>query len=432
MYRTDIEYLYRWQKKKDKKPLIIRGARRVGKTWLIKEFGTKAYKNCIYINFDNNSYMQELFSYNLNIEKIVAGLELYIGYKIEPLNTIIIFDEIQEAPKFLALLKYFNENTPQYNIICAGSPLSMVLYKDTSFFEKEVEILDLYPLSFSEFMIALGKSQLYNFLKEGDYSMVATLKQDYIDLLKQYYYVGGMPEAILNFLQNKNFNRVRKIQENILSICKQDFSKYAPSEIVPKIHMLWNSIPKQLLKENKKFIYGLIKKGARAKEYKDAILWLTDCGLVHKVHRVTSPNAPLKSYEDLKAFKLFLLDIGLLSCMLNLRKNILLHGNDVFKEFKGALTEQYVLQQLKTFKSIDLYFWTNVKGIGEIDLLLDTGKDIIPVQVKAERNLQSKILKVYKYRYNPHICIRASISDYKKDDWFLNLPLYAIEMISSV
>ena len=431
MYRTAMEQLYKWKEKKDKKPLIIRGARQVGKTWLMKEFGREAYGGNIYISFDNNQRMRELFEVDLDAERIITGLELYSGKKIDPANMLIIFDEIQEVPKALTSLKYFNENAPQYQIICAGSMLGVALHQGTSFPVGKIEFLDLYPLSYSEFMRAMGKEQYVELLENGDYAMVSPFRQEYIDLLKYYYYVGGMPEAVLYFSKNKDFNEVKEIQQRILNAYEQDFSKHAPNEIVPRIRMLWNSIPAQLAKENKKFIYGLIKEGARAKEYELAMLWLSDCGLIHKIHRAGVPNLPLKFYEDLKAFKLFLLDIGLFSCMTNLRQDVLLDGNDLFKECKGALTEQYVLQQLMTLKSknIKTYYWTNDRGNAELDFLIDNGSEVIPLEVKAEINLQAKSLKTFREKFDPKISVRSSMADYKKEDRLLNLPLYAIEYI---
>lgn len=432
MYRTAIELLYKWKDKKGRKPLIIRGARQVGKTWLMKEFGAKEYKKCVYISFDNNQRMQELFAADLNIERIVTGLELYAGHKIDPDETLLIFDEIQEVPKALTSLKYFNENAPQYHIVCAGSLLGVALHKGTSFPVGKVEFMDLYPLSFQEFILAMGKEQYVKLLDDSDYSMVTTFRQEYIDLLKQYFYVGGMPEVVNNFSANKDFNEAREIQGRILDAYEQDFSKHAPYNVVPRIRMLWNSIPSQLTKENKKFIYGLIKEGARAKEYEMALMWLTDCGLAHMVNRVTAPNLPLKAYEDLKAFKLFLLDVGLLSCMVRLRQDVLLDRNELFKEFKGALTEQYVLQQLKTLKNINTYYWTNDRNSAEIDFLIDNGEDVIPLEVKAEVNLQAKSLKTFREKFNPRISVRTSMADYKKEDWLINLPLYAIGTIDKV
>lgn len=430
MYRIAMEQLLKWKEKKRRKPLIIRGARQVGKTWLMKEFGRTAYKQVVYINFDNNAPMKQLFDGNLQIERLITGLELYAGHKIDAENTLLIFDEVQEVPKALTSLKYFNEDAPQYQIVCAGSLLGVALHQGTSFPVGKVEFLDLYPLSFFEFLMALGKESYVNLLQQGDFEIATSFKQEYAELLKHYYYVGGMPEVVQVFADNKDFSEAREIQSRILAAYEQDFSKHAPNEVVPRIRMLWNSIPAQLTKENKKFIYGLVKEGARAKEYELAMLWLTDCGLVHKVHRVTAPNLPLKAYEDLKAFKLFLLDVGLLSCMVGLRQDVLLNGNDLFKEFKGALTEQYVLQQLKTIKKVNTYYWTAPQGTAEVDFVIDNGQDVIPVEVKAETNLQAKSLKVYREKFQPKRSIRTSMADYKDEDWLLNLPLWAVQKIN--
>jgi Predicted ATPase (AAA+ superfamily) len=427
--RTAISELNKWKARKDKKPLIIRGARQVGKTWLMKEFGKTAYEDCIYINFDNNQRMQDLFSSDLDIERITTGLELYSGKKIKPENTLLIFDEVQEVPKALSSLKYFNENAPQFQIMAAGSLLGVALHHGTSFPVGKVEFMDLYPLDFKEFMMAMGKEAYVDQLEQGNFDMVTTFKQQYIDMLKYYYFVGGMPEVVQHFSENLDFNEAREIQQRILAAYEQDFSKHAPNDVVPRIRMLWNNVPAQLTKENRKFIYGLIKDGARAKEFELALLWLSDCGLVHKVHRVTSPNLPLKAYEDFKAFKLFFLDVGLLSCMVRLKQDTLLDGNLLFKEFKGALTEQFVLQQLKTMKDIQTYYWSNEKGNAEIDFIVDTGVNIVPVEVKAELNLQAKSLKTYKVKFNPDISLRISMADYKKEDWLLNLPLYAVNRL---
>lgn len=429
MYRMSMEQLQKWKTKKRRKPLIIRGARQVGKTWLMKEFGARKYASTVYINFDSNERMRAFFEGSLEMERLITGLELYAGHKIDPDNTLLIFDEVQEAPRALASLKYFDEDAPQYQIICAGSLLGVALHQGTSFPVGKVEFLDLYPLSFFEFMMAMNKEQYVELIQKGDFDMATAFKQDYIDLLKHYYYVGGMPEAVQAFADSRDFNEVREIQRRILEAYEQDFSKHAPNEAIPRIRMLWNSIPAQLAKENKKFIYGLIKEGARANEYELAMLWLTDCGLVHKVHRVTTSSLPLKAYEDLKAFKLFLVDVGLLSCMVGLRQDVLLDGNELFKEFKGALTEQYVLQQFKTIKGLNIYYWTADRGTAEVDFVIDNGSDVIPVEVKAEVNLQAKSLKVYRDKFQPKISVRTSMADYKKEDWLLNLPLWAIETI---
>lgn len=431
MYRIAIEKLYKWKNSKRRKPLIIEGARQVGKTWLMKEFGKQAYADTVYINFDSNSRMANLFSADLDTDRLIMGLELYAGRKINPENTLLIFDEVQEVPRALASLKYFYENAPQYHIVCAGSLLGIALHQGTSFPVGKVDFLKLYPLSFSEFLMATGNERFAELLKKQDYEMITSFKQTYIDALKHYYFVGGMPEAVQSFAESKDFNEVRAIQKRILAAYEQDFSKHAPNEIVPKIRMLWNSIPSQLARENKKFIYGLVREGGRAREYETAIMWLSDCGLVHKVSRVNAAGIPLKAYEDLKAFKLFIVDVGLLGCMTGLRQRTLLDGDDLFVEFKGALTEQYVCQQLKTIEDLGVYYYTNDRGSCEIDFVVDTGEQIVPIEVKAETNLRAKSLKTYRERFEPELSVRTSMADYKKEDWLLNLPLYAIENIAA-
>lgn len=432
MYRTAIEKLFKWKESKRRKPLIIEGARQVGKTWLMKEFGRLSYADTVYINFDSNSVMANLFETDLDTDRLIMGLELYAGRKIDPENCLLIFDEVQEVPKALASLKYFYENAPQYHIICAGSLLGIALHQGTSFPVGKVDFLRLYPLSFKEFLMATEKERFAQLLEKHDFAMITSFKETYIDALRHYYFIGGMPEAVQSFAQDKDFNEVREIQKRILAAYEQDFSKHAPNEIVPKLRMLWNSIPSQLAKENKKFIYGLVREGARAKDYEAAIMWLNDCGLVHKVSRVNTTGIPLKSYEDMKAFKLFVLDVGLLGCMAGLHQRTLLEGNDLFKEFKGALTEQYVCQQLKTVEDLGVYYYTNDKGSCEVDFVVDTGERIVPVEVKAEENLRAKSLKTYQEKFSPEVCVRTSMSDYKKENWLVNLPLYAIEQLSKI
>ncbi len=432
MYRSATEQLYRWKMNPLRKPLIIRGARQVGKTWLMKEFGSEQYPNVVYINFDNNPPISELFSSDYNTDRIITGLEIYAGKKIDPDQTLLIFDEVQEVPQALNSLKYFNENAPQYHIICAGSLLGVALHRGASFPVGKVEFMDLGPMTFFEFMRAMGKESFTDLLQKGDFAMANTFRQEYIDLLKYYYYIGGMPEVVKNFSENKDFSAARVIQQRILDAYEQDFSKHSPIDIVPRIRMLWNSIPSQLSKENKKFIYGLIKEGSRAKEYEMALLWLVDCGLVRKVHRVTTPSLPLKAYTDLKAFKLYLLDVGLLSCMVHLRQDTLLYGNNVFREFKGALTEQYVLQQLSGLENIEPYYWTNDRGTAEVDFIVDNGKSIIPIEVKSEANLQAKSLKIYIEKFRPVLSIRTAMTEYRIDAPLINLPLWAIETIQNL
>lgn len=427
MYRTALEKLYRWKESRHRKPLIIEGARQVGKTWLMKEFGRKAYADTVYINFDANSVMAELFASDLDTNRLILGLELYVGRKIDPENTLLIFDEIQEVPRALSSLKYFYEDAPQYQIVCAGSLPGIALHEGTSFPVGKVDFLKLYPLSFREFLMAAGQESFAELLARRDYPMIASFRQVYIDALRQYYFIGGMPEAVQSFVEDKDFNEVRAIQKRILAAYEQDFSKHAPNSTVPKIRMVWNSIPSQLAKENKKFVYGLVREGGRAKEYETAILWLCDCGLVHRVSRVNAAGIPLKAYEDLKAFKLFMADVGLLGCMAGLHQRTLLEGNRLFTEFKGALTEQYVCQQLQTIPDMGVYYYTNDRGSCEVDFVLDYDGQAVPVEAKAEANLMAKSLRTYRDRFNPSVSVRTSMADYKREEWLVNLPLYAIE-----
>ncbi len=432
MYRMAMENLLAWKQSRRRKPLIIEGARQVGKTWLMKEFGRQAYADTVYINFDSNARMAELFASDLDTKRLVLGLELYAGRKIDPENALLIFDEVQEVPRALAALKYFCEDAPQYHIVCAGSLLGIALHRGTSFPVGKVDFLKLYPLSFQEFLMAIGKQQFSELLDQQDFSMITSFRETYADALKQYYFVGGMPEAVESFAENQDFNEVRLIQKRILAAYEQDFSKHAPNEVVPRLRMLWNSIPAQLAKENKKFIYGLVREGARAKDYETALLWLSDCGLVHRVSRVNAPGIPLRAYEDMKAFKLFVLDVGLLGCMTGLHQRTLLDGNALFVEFKGALTEQYVCQQLKTLADLELCYYTNDRGSCEVDFVVDTGGRVMPLEVKAETNLRAKSLKTYREKFSPELAIRTSMADYRKEDGLVNLPLYAIGQIGSL
>lgn len=432
MYRMAMENLLAWKQSRRRKPLIIEGARQVGKTWLMKEFGRQAYGDTVYINFDSNARMAELFASDLDTKRLVLGLELYAGRKIDPENALLIFDEVQEVPRALAALKYFCEDAPQYHIVCAGSLLGIALHRGTSFPVGKVDFLKLYPLSFQEFLMAIGKKQFSELLDQQDFSMITSFRETYADALKQYYFVGGMPEAVESFAENQDFNEVRQIQKRILTAYEQDFSKHAPNEVVPRLRMLWNSIPAQLAKENKKFIYGLVREGARAKDYETALLWLSDCGLVHRVSRVNAPGIPLRAYADMKAFKLFVLDVGLLGCMTGLHQRTLLDGNALFVEFKGALTEQYVCQQLKTLADLELCYYTNDRGSCEVDFVVDTGGRVMPLEVKAETNLRAKSLKTYREKFSPELAIRTSMADYRKEDGLVNLPLYAIGQIGSL
>lgn len=432
MYRKLMEELMGWKEDTYRKPMIIRGARQVGKTWLMKEFGRICYKKCVYISMDENEIMEEVFRDAFDIKRIIAALEIEAGYKIVPENTLIIFDEIQEIPRALKSLKYFCENAPEYHIIAAGSLLGVVLHEGTSFPVGKVDFCDLYPLDFEEFLLACGEEQLAKQLDERDTHLVTNYKNRYIDYLKYYYYIGGMPEVVSRYIETKDLNIVRKTQNKLLNAYENDFSKHAPAEIVTRIKMLWNSIPAQLAKENKKFIYGLIREGARAKEYEVAITWLIDSGLVYKVNRVKKPDFPLRAYQDFCAFKLFVVDVGLLGAMCKLSAKVLLNKNALFEEFKGALTEQYVLQQLMVNADNDIFYWSADNATAELDFVVQNEDNLLPVEVKAEENLQAKSLKVFCDKYKVGRGIRISMSDYREQDWMINVPLYNIKRIYDI
>lgn len=432
MYRNKMNELKKWKNSPTRKPLIIRGARQVGKTWLMKEFGKQYYKKCAYINFDDNSRMDKLFEDDFDLDKIIQGLKIESNVNIEPENTLIILDEIQETPKALKALKYFYENANQYHIVSAGSLLGVAIHEGTSFPVGKVDFLDLAPLSFFEFLEALGEENLLQLLKKNDFDMIGVFNSKLKEFLKLYYYVGGMPEAVNSYAQNKDLKEVRKIQKRLLEAYEQDFSKHAPSNIVPRIRQLWNNIPTQLAKENKKFIYGLVREGARAREYEIALSWLIDCGLVYQINRVTTSKVPLSAYQDFNAFKLYLLDVGLLSAMSGIDAKTLLEGNDVFEEFKGSLTEQYVLCQLKECTDLDVFYWSSDTGTSELNFITQIGKDNVPIEVKASENLQAKSLKSFVQKYETKFNVRTSMSDYRNDDWITNIPLYCIANIEKI
>lgn len=426
MDRAAMEKLKRWKEKRNRKPLIIRGARQVGKTWLMKEFGKTCFKKAAYVNFDSNTRMQQVFEGDINIERMILAISAETGVSIDSQDTLLIFDEIQEVPNALKALKYFCEEAPEYAIVAAGSLLGVAMHKGTSFPVGKVDFMDLYPLSFQEFLCALGEERFVKLLNGSDMDMITMFKTKYIDRLREYYYVGGMPEVVQIYVQTKDFNLVREIQKNLLNYYQQDFSKHAEAALVPRLNLVWNSIPMQLAKENKKYIYGQVRAGARAKDFELAIQWLMDCGLIHKVQRIKKPYLPLKAYLDFDAFKIYLLDIGLLMAMVDLDARVIIDGNRIFTEFKGALTEQYVLQQLITELGIDVYYYSAENSSGEIDFLLQGKSSVLPVEVKAEENLKAKSLKAFVEKYHPENAVRTSMSDYREQEWMTNIPLYNI------
>ena len=432
MKRIAYEGLLKWKSKQNRKPLLIKGARQVGKTWLMKEFGKNEYESVAYINFEKATQLANLFVVDFDIPRILRSVQLITGIIPKPGETLIIFDEIQSVKRGLLSLKYFYEDAPEYHIIAAGSLLGLSIHKDDSFPVGKVDFLELYPLSYEEFIVALGKNSLLDALHRRDWELTKAFKSNYIELLKQYYYIGGMPEVVKSFIQNNDYNEVREIQNSILESYNNDFSKHSPIEIVPRIKMIWNSIPSQLAKENRKFIYGAVKSGGRAKEFEVAIMWLEDAGLIHKISRVSNASLPLDGFVDIGAFKLFMVDIGLLGAESGLDAKTIIEGNTIFGQYKGALTEQYVLQQLKCSTGIETYYWSAEQGIAEIDFLIQTGGKVIPIEVKAQENLKAKSLKSFRDKFHPELSIRTSMSDFREEETLTNLPLYGISLINSL
>lgn len=430
MQRTIVDKLIQWKSKSNRKPLIIQGARQVGKTWTMKHFGEQTFEQVAYINFDNNPRMKALFAGDYDINRLVLGLKIESGVDIQADNTLIIFDEIQEVPQALASLKYFYENAPQFYIVAAGSLLGVSLHHQVSFPVGKVDFLPLYPMTFQEFLLALGKKDWVQLLDMQDWDLITAMKTGYIDLLRQYYFVGGMPEAVNVFVETQNLNEVRQIQRNLLMAYEQDFSKHiSDGKTVQRVRSIWHSIPEQLAKENKKFMYSQMQKGARSRDYEIALQWLKDSGLVYAVARVKKPHLPLSAYQD-SAFKLYGLDVGLLAAQSHLDVSTLLEGNRIFTEFKGALTEQYVLQQLVATQENTVYYWATEKGMAEVDFVLQRKQEVIPIEVTSEENLKAKSLKVYVDRYQPEQAIRLSMADYREQDWLVNVPLYRCDISS--
>lgn len=425
MNRYLLPRLENWKNSSDRKPLIIRGARQVGKTWLMQEFGRTYFSDLVYVNFETNRPARLLFEQGLDLGRIIQGLEIQTGKPIITAQTLVIFDEIQECQEALTALKYFQEQMPEQAVLAAGSLLGVAMHQHSSFPVGKVEFLDLFPLSFSEFLEALGEKPLSELLKRLDWELISPFREKLIQFLRTYYFIGGMPEAVKSFVDQKDFFKVREIQKRILQAYELDFSKHAPVEVVPRIRMVWNAVPAQLAKENKKFIFSQLRQGARSKDFELAVEWLRDCGLIHRIARVSKPGFPLKAYEDFASFKLYLLDIGILGTMVDLDPKSILEGNRFFTEFKGALTEQFVLQEL-TAAGHSLYYWSAEKGIAELDFILQFNGKVVPVEVKAEENLKAKSLKVVADNFPETNPIRTSMSDFRQESWMTNFPLFAM------
>lgn len=427
MERSLYKALKEWKNSLNRKPLILQGARQVGKTWLMKEFGKKEFEHTIYLNFESSERLKSLFTADFDIKRIISIIEIEAGQKIHSDNTLLIFDEIQETEKGLTALKYFYEQSPEYFIIAAGSLLGVSLQKQTSFPVGKVDFLFMYPMSFFEFLENTGHSLLKEHLENESWNIIDTFHEKLVELLRLYYFIGGMPEAVASYIKSGNLNEVRNIQEMILMGYENDFAKYAPVAVVPRIRLVWDHLISQLAKENRKFIYGQLKKGSRAKDFETAISWLTDAGLVLKVTCVQKPAMPLNAYTEIDSFKLFCLDVGLLNAIAKIEPKILLEKNTILIEFKGALTEQFVAQQLKI--KYDLYYWTAANATSEIDFMIQKQGEIIPVEVKAEENLRSKSLKVFTEKYNPKSAVRTSMSPFREQEWLVNIPLYGINSL---
>ena len=425
MERSIYSSLKKWKDSPTRKPLILQGARQVGKTYILKEFGAREYSEVVYINCDDNNDMQNMFV-DYDVDRIIRSLSAISGISIKPSTTLLILDEIQEVERGLASLKYFCEKAPEYHVAVAGSLLGITLHEGTSFPVGKVDMLYMYPMDFEEFLLAMGKEQLVELLRSNSWTALTPLRGMLTELLRQYYFVGGMPEAVKAYVERGDIWEVRSIHSKIIDAYRNDMSKHAPKQQVQRINMVWNSIPSQLARDNKKFIYGALRKGARANDFEIAIQWLVDSGLVHKVHRITKPVVPLKFYEDMSSFKLFLLDCGLLGALSETPPEQILIGDNVFEEYKGAFTENYVLQQLKSLPRTFVYYYSNDNSTLEIDFVVQHDTHIIPIEVKAEENLRAKSLRQFVID-NPGLHgVRFSMSDYREQDWLTNVPLWAV------
>lgn len=425
MERSIYSSLKKWKESPTRKPLILQGARQVGKTYILKEFGAREYSEVVYINCDDNNDMQNMFV-DYDVDRIIRSLSAISGVSIKPSTTLFILDEIQEVERGLASLKYFCEKAPEYHVAVAGSLLGITLHEGTSFPVGKVDMLYMYPMDFEEFLLAMGKEQLVELLRNNSWAALTPLRGMLTELLRQYYFVGGMPEAVKAYVERGDIWEVRSIHSKIIDAYRNDMSKHVPKQQVQRINMVWNSIPSQLARDNKKFIYGALRKGARANDFEIAIQWLVDSGLVHKVHRISKPVVPLKFYEDMASFKLFLLDCGLLGALSETPPEQILIGDNVFEEYKGAFTENYVLQQLKSLPRTFVYYYSNDNSTLEIDFVVQHEAHVIPIEVKAEENLRAKSLRQFVTDNSGLHGVRFSMSDYREQDWLTNVPLWAV------
>ena len=431
MKRNVMQQLIDWKQDSQRKPILIQGARQVGKTWLMRSFGKEHFQNVAYLSMDQNPRLQAIFTQDFDIDRIIEALKIESQLPIDE-NTLLIFDEIQEIPLALQSLKYFQEQHPELPILAAGSLLGVALHSGISFPVGKIHLMDMYPLSFLEFLDAVGNEELALLIRNADFQMMKVFRDKFILLLKQYFYLGGMPEVVQEYIKNRDYEKARKIQKDLIRLYEYDFSKHTSGIISERLRLVYNSIPAHLGQENKKFIYGHLRSGARSKDYEDAIQWLVDCGLAIRVSRVSKPGLPLSGYAEPTAFKLFLNDVGLLSAMCDLDARTLLEGSKIFEEYKGSLTEQYILTQLVSELGLNPFYYSEERSTGEIDFLVQLAGSVIPIEVKAAENLQAKSLKAYAEKYKPNNVIRTSLSDYRKEDWLINLPLYAISSLRRI
>lgn len=431
MERKIIEKLREWKKSPNRKPLILAGARQVGKTYILKEFGNKEYENVAYINCDNNEQAKGLFSNGYDIQRIIMAIGAITHEKIKPEKTLIILDEIQELQHGLTALKYFCEDAPEYHVAVAGSLLGIAMRHGESAPVGKVNIIRMFPMDFEEYLMARSEDNVLSILRSGDWSTISMIHETLEKLLREYYFVGGMPEAISTFIKSLDANAVRQVQNDILFIYRSDMSKHVTSNEATRISMVWQSIPSQLARENKKFIYGAVKAGARAKDFEMAIQWLVDAGLVYRISRVRDVSMPLKFYEDFNAFKLFLLDVGLLGALSEIEPAQILLSNDAIREYKGALTENYVLCQMKCIDDMNTYYYSREDSKLEVDFMVQYKGKVTPVEVKAEENLRSKSLKTFISSHSDLKAIRFSMSRYIEQEWLKNVPLYGIHIVFS-
>ena len=426
MKRKIYKELIKWKKNEDRKPLMLLGARQVGKTWIMQHFGEREYKKVAYINCDDEPRMKQLFDLDYDIDRILMTLQAITGVKVTPGDTLIVFDEIQEVPRGLHSLKYFCEKAPMYHVMVAGSLLGVTLGKGESFPVGQVDMLSMFPMDYEEFLYAPGHEGWIDILQSKDWTLIETMMPKMVELLRQYYFVGGMPGVVSKFVKNADLQQVRTLQHEILEAYGRDISKHTSASESVRIRQVMGSLPAQLAKENKKFVYGAIRKGSRAKDFELAIQWLLDAGIIYKVNRVNEPKMPLKFYEDFDAFKLFMLDCGLLACMAEAPIDQMLVGNNVFTEFKGMFTEQYVMQQLKAI-GFTPYYWSNSKSPAEIDFIIQNGKRVIPIEVKAEENVRARSLSQFVKDNAGLKGLRISMRGYVDQEWLENIPLVAID-----